>query len=130
MNRDKTIEEMIPILIGTFGYVEDKKKKAAIKQDRMAETVKVPANAPIIAVLQELAELYFKEGNRNAGGSYVKAVKALTDLDYEITADNAKQLCKGKTKVAGIGKGTADKIHEFCTTGTMAKLEEKRGDAA
>lgn len=28
--------------------------------------------------------------------------------------------------LAGIGKGTADKIYEFCTTGTIQKLEEKR----
>jgi DNA polymerase/3'-5' exonuclease PolX len=121
---------MIPLLIGTFGYVEDKKKKASVKQDKLAESVAVPANAPIIAALQELAELYFKEGNRNAGGSYVKAVKALSELDYVITKDNALQLGKGKTKVAGIGKGTAEKIFEFFTTGEIAKLQEKRGDAA
>jgi Helix-hairpin-helix domain len=130
MNREKSIDEMIPLLIGTFGYVEDKKKKASVKQDKLAESVAVPANAPIIAALQELAELYFKEGNRNAGGSYVKAVKALSELDYVITKDNALQLGKGKTKVAGIGKGTAEKIFEFFTTGEIAKLQEKRGDAA
>jgi Helix-hairpin-helix domain len=131
MNREKTIDEMIPLLIGTFGYVEDKKKKASVKQDKLAETVAVPANAPIVAALQELAELYFKEGNRNAGGSYVKAVKALSELDYVITKENALQLGKGKTKVSGIGKGTAEKIFEFYNTGgEIAKLQEKRGDAA
>ena len=47
-------------------------------------------------------------------------------MDYEITVDNAKGLGKGKTKLPGIGKGSADKIHEFFATGTIAKLEEKR----
>jgi DNA polymerase/3'-5' exonuclease PolX len=30
----------------------------------------------------------------------------------------------------GIGKGSADKIHEFLATGTIEKLEEKRKLAA
>lgn len=60
------------------------------------------------------------------GGTYTKVANAIKDLDYEITTDNAKGLGKGKTKVAGIGKGSADKIHEFVETGKMAKLEEKR----
>ena len=51
---------------------------------------------------------------------------AIKDLDYEVTAENAKGLGKGKTKVNGIGKGSAEKIHEFLETGKMAKLEEKR----
>ena len=44
----------------------------------------------------------------------------------EITADNALGLGKGKTKVDGIGKGSAEKMREFMTTGTIQKLEEKR----
>ena len=61
-----------------------------------------------------------------AGGTYKKVANAIKDLDYEITADNAKGLGKGKTKVDGIGKGSSEKIHEFLETGKMAKLEEKR----
>ena len=57
---------------------------------------------------------------------YQKAITALLSLDYEITGDNAKGLGKGKTKLPGIGKGSADKIHEFVTSGTIQKLEEKR----
>lgn len=57
---------------------------------------------------------------------YQKAITALLGLDYEITAANAKGLCKGNTKLPGIGKGTADKIFEYYTTGTIQKLEEKR----
>jgi hypothetical protein len=129
-NRDKTAQEMIPLLIERFGFAQDKKKKAEKKQAAIAGMVGCAANAGILAALQELSELYFKEGNRNAGGTYTKAVNAIKDIQFEITEDNAKGLGKGKTKVANIGKGTAEKMHEFVTTGTIAKLEEKRGDAA
>jgi DNA polymerase/3'-5' exonuclease PolX len=33
---------------------------------------------------------------------------------------------KGKTKLPGIGKGSAEKMKEFCEKGTFEKLEEKR----
>jgi DNA polymerase/3'-5' exonuclease PolX len=39
-------------------------------------------------------------------------------------------LGKGKNKVDGIGVAFAQKIKEFCETGTMEKLEEKRADHA
>lgn len=48
-----------------------------------------------------------------------------------MTKDNAKAMGKkGPMKVNNIGKSTADKMYEFLTTGTMAKLEEKRQNAA
>lgn len=130
MNRDKSADEMIPILIQEFGWAEVKAAKKAHKQAALEKTILCESNAGIVAALKELSELYMKEGNRNAGGSYFKAVGAISALNYAITEKNAKGLCKGKTKVASIGKGTADKIHEFITTGTIAKLDEKRADAA
>ena len=50
------------------------------------------------------------------GGTYTKVANAIKDLDYEITTDNAKGLGKGKTKVAGIGKGSADKVRIYLGT--------------
>jgi DNA polymerase/3'-5' exonuclease PolX len=47
-------------------------------------------------------------------------------LEEEVTAENALSFAKGKTKLRNIGKGTAEKMKEFCETGTFAKLEEKR----
>ena len=47
----------------------------------------------------ELGELYTKESNWNAGNSYKKVAAAIKDFDFEITENNAKGLCKGKTKV-------------------------------
>ena len=78
--------------------------------------------------IKELKELYFKEGNGQAGGSYSKAQKAIVECAFEIDLDNAKHLHKKghEFKIDGIGKGTADKIKEFLNTGTCVKLEEKR----
>ena len=69
---------------------------------------------------------FFSEGNRNAGASYNKVSSAIKDMTVEITADNAMGFSKGKTKVPGIGKSSAEKMKEFCETGTLEKLEEKR----
>jgi DNA polymerase/3'-5' exonuclease PolX len=44
----------------------------------------------------------------------------------EVTEDNAMSFSKGKTKLPGIGKGSATKMLEFVRTGTFEKLEEKR----
>ena len=86
------------------------------------------ANAPLVVAFQELSKLYFADGNRNAGASYNKVVAAIQNINFVITVDNALKLGKaGKSKVDGIGKSSAEKIKEFLETGTMAKLEEKRG---
>lgn len=59
----------------------------------------------------------------------MKVTSAIKDMAQEITAENAMSFSKGKTKIPGIGKGSAEKMKEFMETGTMAKLEEKRGNA-
>ena len=89
-----------------------------------------PKNVSIYEAFQELCAHYDKEQNRNAAITYRKVSAAIKGIDFEITADNAKKLGTGKNKIAGIGKSSADKIHEFVTTGKMAKLEEKRAWAA
>ena len=58
-------------------------------------------------------------------------MKAIKDLGFEITEENAKSLGKaGKNKVQNIGKGSADKMYEFLTTGTIEKLEILRQNNA
>ena len=86
----------------------------------------VPENEGIYVAFMELCELYGKEGNYNASATYRKVSGAISLLNIVITKDNAKGLCKGKTKVPGIGKASADKMYELVTTGSIAKLEEKR----
>jgi poly [ADP-ribose] polymerase len=129
-NREKSAAELVPIIVQEFGFKESKVAKAAKKEAAMEIMVKEPKNLPLVAAFQELSELYFKEGNRNAGASYAKVVSALKELSYEVTEENAKGLGKGKTKVANIGKTSADRIFEFVCTGKMEKLIEKRADAS
>lgn len=125
-NQDATAVEMLELVIKEFGVASAKMEAKEKQKSAMAHSCVVPANAGIVQAFQELGDYYFKDGNANAGSTYKKAITAITSLDYEITEDNAKGLGKGKTKLVGIGKGTADKIHEFCSSGVIQKLEEKR----
>lgn len=125
-NKDKSPEELAKILLDDYGFVETKQAAAEKKEAAAEEAVQCAANTSLVVAFNELADLYFAEGNRTAGATYKKVVMAISQLDYEITKDNAKGLGKGKTKVANIGAKSAEKIYEFVTTGTMEKLEEKR----
>ena len=106
------------MVVQEYGIAERKEAAAAKQQEAMKDVCVCPENAPLCQALKELGDLYMKEGNWNASNTYKKAVAAVTELAYEVTADNAKGLGKsGKTKVANIGKGTAEKMHEFVTKG-------------
>ena len=58
---------------------------------------------------------------------YQTVLLFLTSTKEKVT--NPIQYSKGKHKVVGIGKGLAEKMKEFLDTGTVAKLEELRGNA-
>lgn len=126
-NRSLPMEQIINILVKELGYKDDKDDKQAKKQAALEANVKCAKNAQLVAAFQQLSELYFKEGNRNAGVVNSKVAAALQNLEFEVTEENAMTLGKGaKTKVAGIGEKSAEKIHEFVTSGTIEKLEEKK----
>lgn len=125
-NKSLDPSDFVKLLIETFGFVKAKNEKKKAKQKAAASGCKVPANATVLSAMMELRDFYFKESNANAGKTYDKVANTIRDLDFEITADNAKGLGKGKTKVPGIGKGSAEKIFDIITTGTTEKLEEKR----
>ena len=129
-NKDKSAEDLVPHLIEHFGLKHAKAKKLAAKQEAVGKEVHCEANGGLVSAFQELMELYAKEKNNNAAATYRKVVSAISEIDFEITHDNAKGLGKGKTKIQNIGKSTVDKIVEFLETGTMAKLDEKRAEAA
>lgn len=124
-HRDKAIDDICNIIVENFG-MEKAAVDTKVKNKAMASACRIPENGPVFDAMVELGKLYFKEKNANAGATYNKVGNAIKDLNYCITADNAKGLGKGKTKVDGIGKGSAEKIFEFVTTGSIAKLEEKR----
>jgi Helix-hairpin-helix domain len=129
-NKEKSPEELVPHLVEHFGLKQAKEKKVAAKQEAVAKQVQCEANGALVSAFQELMELYAKQKNNNATNTYKKVVAAISDIDFAITEENAKGLCKGKTKIQNIGKSTVDKIVEFLETGTMTKLEEKRAEAS
>jgi poly [ADP-ribose] polymerase len=128
-NKNSTADEVMGLIVEQFGFSAVKEEQQKTKTEAATAVCGHPGNVGIMEAINELSSLYFKDGNANAGGTYKKVASAIKELDFEITADNAKGLGKGKTKVAGIGKGSADKIHEFVTTGSIEKLEEKRAAA-
>jgi len=129
-NKGKSAKDVLRFVIDKFGLKEAKAVAAKEKSKARSFMCNHLSNAPILEVMLELSELYFKEKNTNAGITYKKVAQAIKETDFEINEDNAKGLGKGKTKVAGIGKGSADKIYEFVTTGKIEKLEEKRAALA
>ena len=98
-------------------------------EDSTSSVCKNPRNESLYQAFSELAQLYQKEGNYNAKATYSRVAAAICLLDEEVTADNAKGMGKGKTKVPNIGKASADKMYEFVTTGKISKLEEKKAGA-
>jgi hypothetical protein len=125
-NAGKSNKEIMQALVEKFGFAKAKKEKAAAKEAALEANIANPKNAPLIMAFKECASYYFKEGNNNAGFAYNKAIATIKDMEEEITAQNAMSFSKGKTKMPNIGKSTAEKMKEFCETGTFDKLEEKR----
>lgn len=130
-NKDKAMHEIMQVMVEKFGLKEDEKKKSSMQDDAIANMCKVPENGKIYKVLNELANYYSAESNARAANTYRKLCGSIATLGIEITEDNIMGMAKaGKNKVDGMGKGSAEKIREFLTTGTMEKLEEKRKEHA
>lgn len=126
LNRSISATEFAKVLADKFGFVGKNKEAQKQRAKTVAAACKHEGNGPLMMAMLELSDLYYKEKNTNAGTTYKKVAGAIQNLKFEVTSDNAKGLGKGKTKVDGIGKGSADKMYEFVTTGKMEKLEEKR----
>lgn len=75
-NEGAAPSEIVKMLVEKFGFVDAKAEKAAKKEAAVENACKQPENAPIYCAIKELADLYFKESNRNAGASYQKAVSS------------------------------------------------------
>mmetsp|Transcript_12817 Transcript_12817/g.38165 ORF Transcript_12817/g.38165 Transcript_12817/m.38165 type:complete len:305 (+) Transcript_12817:88-1002(+) len=79
-------------------------------------------NAALAAAFKELSHFEYKQGDRFKGTAYKKVSDAIAEQAEPITS--GKKASSGKTKIAGIGKASGEKIDEFLTTGAIAKLEE------
>lgn len=88
-NRNDTAREMMEKVIEKYGLVQLNEKKEAAKEEAVASACANPKNAKMVAAFDELAGLYFKEQNRNAGGTYKRVAAALKNLEVEVTAANA-----------------------------------------
>lgn len=129
-NKSLSAAEMVKLIAEQYGFAEANAEVAEKKHAAISAICHHPSNGPIVEILTQFSNVYFKEGNTNAGISYKKVAQAVSQIDFEITADNAKGLGKGKTKVDGIGKTSAERIHEFVTTEKIQKLEDKLKEAA
>merc|ERR1712228_905274 len=126
-NRSSPLKEIIQLLVNEYSFISDKAEADQRHKEVSKSICSNAANGGLFLAFNELSQLYYKEKNANAGTSYKKVAAAIKDLTFQVTKDNAMGLCKGKTKVPGIGKGSAEKMLEFVTTGKSMKLEEKRG---
>ena len=93
-----------------------------VEADAAAKRV---TNNAIKAMLAELVELTtLAEGTPQSFKvrAYENAVRAVESASGELGAMSEGELAK----VKGFGKSTASKIHEFVTTGSVAKLEQLR----
>lgn len=78
----------------------------------------------LIAALEEMTTLLELDGaNQFKSGAYSRAARALGDW----TGDLSEAVAQGTlTDIEGIGKGLAEKITEFVSTGAIAELAELR----
>ena len=73
-------------------------------------------------IADQLALLADVEENTHKSEAYKKAAKAISKLHFEVT--NGTEISQGPHKVAGVGKGVANKIDEYIATGTIRKLNK------
>ena len=86
-----------------------------------------PENSALASCLDTLARLE-KKANTDAFKirAYKSAAMEIRALDYAVKSGKLAAKA-GPTKVKGVGKGLGEKIDEFLTTGTMARIAELEG---
>jgi len=125
-NKDKSADAVLQLVIDRFGLKAVNEETKQAKVNAIKGSCGNAANAGLVAAFTELSQLCFKEKDVGRGRSYSNVAVAISELPYEITAENSKGLGKGKNKVVNIGVSSAEKIFEFITTGKIQTLEDKR----
>lgn len=83
------------------------------------------SNDEVAAALNELAELTsISGGDAFKARAYEKAARAVGGHRVEVATLDAAQL----RQIPGVGKAIADKIVEFCRSGTFPALEKQRAE--
>ena len=122
-----TAKQVMQMIVEEYGFAQDRTAAEQASETVAANLCKVPANAPLYSMLDEFAELMRKSGEFMKSNMQKKSAQAVAALPFEVTKENALSLGKtGKSKVPGIGKSTAEKMHEYLTTGKVDKLDELR----
>lgn len=68
-NPEASAMDILELVVKEYGIKEMKAAASASQKGALESSCAYPGNAPIVQVFQELADLYFKEGNSNAGAS-------------------------------------------------------------
>lgn len=68
-NPEASAMNILELVVKEYGIKEMKAAASASQKGALESSCAYPGNAPIVQVFQELADLYFKEGNSNAGAS-------------------------------------------------------------
>lgn len=76
------------------------------------------SNASIVAVLQQLSELYLKLHDKRRAEAFSKASFAIKQSPYPVTSG------KQAMSLPGVGKSTADIVDEYLTTGNVTRLAQ------
>lgn len=135
---ESSAEDILKGIAKKYGWKLANAQKVEAKEKAMADSCAEPKNGPVLTAIEELAELYFKSGNGNAGATYKKVAAAIKEVDYEITAENALGLGKGRNKVAVSSEGATQgdlacfvmsNIHAFSSTPSGYWSEEFRANS-
>lgn len=68
-NPDATATDILELVVKEYGIKELKAAASANQMGALESSCACPSNAPIVQVFQELKDIYFKEGNTNAGST-------------------------------------------------------------
>ena len=99
---------------GVIRKVNEFIETGEIKRNQTFDT-----NENIADQFETLADL---EEDYHKSSAYHNASQAIRKLSFEVT--NGTELWKGPNKVAGIGRGIANKIDEYIVTGKIQKIEK------
>lgn len=99
---------------GVIRKVNEFLETGEIKKNQTFDT-----NENIADQLETLADI---EEDYHKSSAYQNAAEAIRKLSFEVT--NGSELWKGPNKVAGIGRGIANKIDEYIVTGEIRKISK------